>query len=172
MRHICTLLTGADNFAVMRLIENQTFSFWVPTFIFTTFLKIYYAASGHWVWNVSQSTYPNLKISSKVVVLWLLKNAEYRRFLFLCTVCSTVISLFPICTGAPCDNFRGYCDVFQKCRAVNEDGPLARLKNLLFNQQTINEIRDWITVCALCSSVLDVNGFVMQELTMYWASCI
>lgn len=48
--------------------------------------------------------------------------------------------------GAPCDNFRGYCDVFQKCRAVNEDGPLARLKNLLFNQQTFNEIRDWITV--------------------------
>ena len=49
--------------------------------------------------------------------------------------------------GAPCDNFNGYCDVFQKCRAVNEDGPLARLKNLLFNQQTLNTIKDWITVC-------------------------
>jgi len=47
--------------------------------------------------------------------------------------------------GAPCDNFKGYCDVFQKCRAVNEDGPLARLKNLLFNQQTFNDIKDWIT---------------------------
>ena len=50
------------------------------------------------------------------------------------------------CAGAPCDNFKGYCDVFQKCRAVNEDGPLARLKNLLFNQQTFNDIKDWITV--------------------------
>ena len=49
-------------------------------------------------------------------------------------------------TGAPCDNFKGYCDVFQKCRAVNEDGPLARLKNLLFNQQTFNDIKAWITV--------------------------
>jgi disintegrin and metalloproteinase domain-containing protein 10 len=47
--------------------------------------------------------------------------------------------------GAPCDNFKGYCDVFQKCRAVNEDGPLARLKNLLFNQQTFNDIKAWIT---------------------------
>jgi len=43
--------------------------------------------------------------------------------------------------GMPCDNYRGYCDVFQKCRAVNEDGPLARLKNLLFSDKTINEIR-------------------------------
>ncbi len=48
--------------------------------------------------------------------------------------------------GAPCNEFRGYCDVFQKCRDVDADGPLARLKKLLFNQQTFNEIRDWIIV--------------------------
>jgi len=56
--------------------------------------------------------------------------------------------MFCVCVvaGAPCDNFKGYCDVFQKCRAVNEDGPLARLKNLLFNQETFNDIKAWITV--------------------------
>jgi disintegrin and metalloproteinase domain-containing protein 10 len=54
---------------------------------------------------------------------------------------STSIKLPP---GAPCNEFRGYCDVFQKCRDVDADGPLARLKKLLFNQQTFNEIRDWI----------------------------
>ncbi|XP_013415901.1 disintegrin and metalloproteinase domain-containing protein 10-like isoform X3 [Lingula anatina] len=46
--------------------------------------------------------------------------------------------------GAPCNNFAGYCDVFYKCRGVDADGPLARLKNLLFNEQTLNSIKDWI----------------------------
>lgn len=47
--------------------------------------------------------------------------------------------------GAPCNNFQGYCDVFQKCRAVDAEGPLARLKNLLFNQDTLNSMAEWIT---------------------------
>lgn len=41
---------------------------------------------------------------------------------------------------------QGYCDVFQKCRAVDAEGPLARLKNLLFNQDTLNSVAEWITV--------------------------
>uniref|UniRef100_T1IMD0 ADAM10 endopeptidase n=1 Tax=Strigamia maritima TaxID=126957 RepID=T1IMD0_STRMM len=49
-------------------------------------------------------------------------------------------------SGAPCDDFRGYCDVFQKCRAVHADGPLARLKNLLFNPNTLMTVEEWITV--------------------------
>ena len=48
--------------------------------------------------------------------------------------------------GAPCNNFQGYCDVFQKCRAVDAEGPLARLKNLLFNEDTLNSLAEWITV--------------------------
>ncbi|XP_076366430.1 disintegrin and metalloproteinase domain-containing protein 10-like isoform X2 [Tachypleus tridentatus] len=47
--------------------------------------------------------------------------------------------------GSPCNDFKGYCDVFQKCRAVDAEGPLARLKNLLFNQKTLMDIRQWIT---------------------------
>lgn len=46
--------------------------------------------------------------------------------------------------GAACDNYLGYCDVFQKCRGVDADGPLARIKNLLFNEKTFNEIQAWI----------------------------
>ena len=49
-------------------------------------------------------------------------------------------------SGAPCDNFKGYCDVFQKCRSVDADGPLARLKKLLFNKETLMSIKDWIIV--------------------------
>ncbi|XP_017776924.1 PREDICTED: disintegrin and metalloproteinase domain-containing protein 10 isoform X3 [Nicrophorus vespilloides] len=52
------------------------------------------------------------------------------------------ISLRP---GSPCDNFQGYCDVFLKCRAVDADGPLVRLMNLLFNKETLLTVAQWIT---------------------------
>ncbi|XP_075149957.1 zinc-dependent metalloprotease kuz isoform X2 [Haematobia irritans] len=52
------------------------------------------------------------------------------------------ISLRP---GSPCDNFQGYCDVFLKCRAVDADGPLVRLKNLLLNKETLLTVAQWIT---------------------------
>lgn len=52
------------------------------------------------------------------------------------------ISLRP---GSPCDNFQGYCDVFLRCRAVDAEGPLVRLKNLLFNKETLFTIANWIT---------------------------
>jgi len=48
--------------------------------------------------------------------------------------------------GSPCDNYQGYCDVFLKCRSVDAEGPLARLKNLLFNRETLLTIAQWITV--------------------------
>jgi disintegrin and metalloproteinase domain-containing protein 10 len=41
---------------------------------------------------------------------------------------------------------QGYCDAFYKCRRVDADGPLARLKNLLFNPATLNTIKEWIVV--------------------------
>lgn len=52
------------------------------------------------------------------------------------------ISLRP---GSPCDNFQGYCDVFYKCRAVDAEGPLARLKNMLLNKETLLSLRQWST---------------------------
>ncbi|KAL0882214.1 hypothetical protein ABMA27_000756 [Loxostege sticticalis] len=52
------------------------------------------------------------------------------------------ISLRP---GSPCDNFQGYCDVFLKCRAVDAEGPLARLKNLLLNRATLQTVQEWVT---------------------------
>ncbi|KAF4532479.1 hypothetical protein B566_EDAN003055 [Ephemera danica] len=44
------------------------------------------------------------------------------------------ISLRP---GSPCDNFQ--------CRAVDAEGPLARLKNLLFNKETLLSVAQWVT---------------------------
>ncbi|CAD5207716.1 unnamed protein product [Bursaphelenchus xylophilus] len=45
--------------------------------------------------------------------------------------------------GSPCNNYKGYCDIFRKCRSVDANGPLARLKNLLFNKQTIQTVSQW-----------------------------
>lgn len=47
--------------------------------------------------------------------------------------------------GSPCDNFQGYCDVFLKCRKVDAEGPLVKLKNFLFNQETLLTIAQWVT---------------------------
>ncbi|KAG1654923.1 Disintegrin and metalloproteinase domain-containing protein 10 [Nymphon striatum] len=47
--------------------------------------------------------------------------------------------------GSPCNDFQGYCDVFRKCRSVDAEGPLARLKNLLFNRKTLMTIAEWVT---------------------------
>ena len=51
--------------------------------------------------------------------------------------------------GSPCDNFQGYCDVFLKCRKVDAEGPLVKLKNLLFNQENLLSIAQWVTVSPL-----------------------
>lgn len=50
--------------------------------------------------------------------------------------------------GAICEGTRGYCDVFQKCRRSDEQGPLTRLQQALFGIRTINSVRDYITVSA------------------------
>ena len=54
---------------------------------------------------------------------------------------TSALQQFP---GAPCDNFNGYCDVFLKCRAVDADGPLSRLKNKFFSKEAILGYLAWI----------------------------
>ena len=53
--------------------------------------------------------------------------------------------------GSPCDDYKGYCDVFSKCRSVDADGPLAKLKKALFNPVLYSNIKEWIVVSAFIS---------------------
>jgi len=68
--------------------------------------------------------------------------------------------------GSPCDNNNGYCDVFSKCRNVDADGPLARVRDALFNAELYDDIRQWIVAywwaCALMALalILLMVGFV------------
>jgi len=56
--------------------------------------------------------------------------------------------------GSPCDNFLGYCDVFHKCRSVDSNGPLSRLKDL-FSPAALESVSQWVQVrFARCTGVL------------------
>ena len=63
--------------------------------------------------------------------------------------------------------FQGYCDVFYKCRAVDAEGPLARLKNLLFNKQTLLSVAQWITVGILTAKLILCSFLVQLSLYNY-----
>ena len=66
-------------------------------------------------------------------------------------------------TGSPCNNFQGYCDVFLRCRGVDAEGPLTRLKKLLFNPETLRTIKDWIVVGRQYQSTL-----IMLNIFIYY----
>ncbi|CAB0038707.1 unnamed protein product [Trichogramma brassicae] len=46
--------------------------------------------------------------------------------------------------GTPCNDYNGYCDVFQKCREVDPSGPLATLRKLLLSDETLATFKRWI----------------------------
>nr|XP_039260470.1 disintegrin and metalloproteinase domain-containing protein 10-like [Styela clava] len=75
----------------------------------------------------------------------------------------TTIHLQP---GSPCDNFKGYCDMFSKCRQVDADGPLSRLKKAILNPELYRTIKEWIVqywwaVVLMCLAlVMLMAGFI------------
>jgi len=46
--------------------------------------------------------------------------------------------------GTPCNNYNGYCDVFQRCREVDPSGPLATLRRLLLSDESIASLKKWV----------------------------
>ncbi|XP_064456183.1 disintegrin and metalloproteinase domain-containing protein 10-like isoform X2 [Ornithodoros turicata] len=77
-----------------------------------------------------------------------------------------VSALKPLCDakrqpGAPCDNNNGYCDVFLKCRHINEEGPLTRLQSIFFRH---GAIRRWIEehmMLAIAIGVASILGVAL-----------
>jgi len=45
--------------------------------------------------------------------------------------------------GTPCNDYNGYCDVFQRCREVDPSGPLATLRKLLLSEESIASFKKW-----------------------------
>jgi disintegrin and metalloproteinase domain-containing protein 10 len=46
--------------------------------------------------------------------------------------------------GSPCLGTLGYCDIFSKCRSVDAEGPLSRLKRFLLDPKVISQVQLWI----------------------------
>lgn len=47
--------------------------------------------------------------------------------------------------GTPCSNFTGYCDLLNNCQAVDENGALFMLANLLFDSEALRRFLDFIS---------------------------
>ncbi|CAB4055708.1 ADAM10 [Lepeophtheirus salmonis] len=69
--------------------------------------------------------------------------------------------------GTPCNEYKGYCDVFQKCREVDPSGPLATLRKLLLSEESIETlrlflVRHWYTVIFVGIAVLGLMGIIVR----------
>ena len=73
--------------------------------------------------------------------------------------------------GSSCLGTHGYCDIFSKCRSVDGEGPLLRLKKFLLSPVTLSSIRLWVTVghrslalllCLLLHSSLCVPKIIIR----------
>ncbi|KAH9384355.1 hypothetical protein HPB48_026362 [Haemaphysalis longicornis] len=56
--------------------------------------------------------------------------------------------------GSPCDDMRGYCDVFHKCRIVKPQGFLSRLQ-LFFGGEGLGQIVEFMAVSCGCRRTLN-----------------
>ncbi|CAG4918200.1 unnamed protein product [Colias eurytheme] len=52
--------------------------------------------------------------------------------------------------GTPCNDYNGYCDVFQRCREVDPSGPLATLRKLLLSDESLAGFRRWVLRHCYC----------------------
>lgn len=61
----------------------------------------------------------------------------------------------------------GYCDIFSKCRSVDGEGPLSRLKKFLLNPNTLSQLQIWIRVILFKSYLQGgVNIFFLSNRTI------
>ncbi|XP_067872028.1 disintegrin and metalloproteinase domain-containing protein 10-like [Heterodontus francisci] len=85
---------------------------------------------------------------------------------------STLLALPP---GSPCKRKQGYCDKFNVCRLVNDDGPIAKLRNAIFNPTEFEGISEWmkthwwaillgiLTLGAIMSSTMFIFGKTLDS---------
>ena len=65
-----------------------------------------------------------------------------------------------VIAGSPCNDFQGYCDTLLKCRSIDTNGPLARIRQLLLSEATLTSIRRWVIVYWYAVLLMAV-GFVL-----------
>lgn len=63
--------------------------------------------------------------------------------------------------GTPCNDYIGYCDVFQNCREVDPSGPLATLRKLLLSEESIASFKKWVISNWYAVSLIIVAVFAL-----------
>jgi hypothetical protein len=63
--------------------------------------------------------------------------------------------------GTPCNDYNGYCDVFQRCREVDPSGPLATLRKLLLSEESIASFKKWVISNWYAVSLIIVAVFAL-----------
>ncbi|XP_025052354.1 disintegrin and metalloproteinase domain-containing protein 10-like [Alligator sinensis] len=58
--------------------------------------------------------------------------------------CASTASFIPLTPGSPCWDKTGYCDKFHTCRLVDEDGPIARVKNSILAFIELEDVAAWM----------------------------
>ena len=78
--------------------------------------------------------------------------------------------------GSPCNNYMGYCDVFNECRLANEDGPLSSIVRRIFfsdEPEIIDALKDWLQVrranILLLSGLVEITDLIfnLNKLVFY-----
>ncbi|XP_017885545.1 disintegrin and metalloproteinase domain-containing protein 10-like [Ceratina calcarata] len=69
--------------------------------------------------------------------------------------------------GTPCNDYNGYCDVFQRCREVDPSGPLATLRRLLLSDASLATFQRWMVhhwyiIAILTLVLLTIMAFVVR----------
>ena len=66
--------------------------------------------------------------------------------------------------GKPCNNYKGYCDVFQKCREVDPSGPLATLRKILLDEETLKRflMRYWYIMPFIAVGVFILMAVIIK----------
>ncbi|XP_053204825.1 disintegrin and metalloproteinase domain-containing protein 10-like [Panonychus citri] len=63
--------------------------------------------------------------------------------------------------GTPCNNYNGYCDIFQQCREVDPSGPLATLRRFLLSNESMASIKRWLNEQWICVIILCVMALLI-----------
>lgn len=74
--------------------------------------------------------------------------------------------------GTPCNDYIGYCDVFQKCREVDPSGPLATLRKLLLSEESIASFKKWVISNWYAVSLIIVAVFALLVSLKFNANCV
>ncbi|XP_044514421.1 disintegrin and metalloproteinase domain-containing protein 10-like [Gracilinanus agilis] len=74
----------------------------------------------------------------------------------------------PLSPGTPCKGHRGYCDKFHICRLVDEDGPMARVKNAIVGFIELEDMSAWMKTrwWAILLAILTVAA--MMSFTVFF----